>query len=390
MTRYDFDAPVDRHGTGSLKFDRAIARHKSPDLLSLWVADMDFPTAPEIVEAIQRRAAHGIFGYTEPDDDYFDAVSSWLEQRYGWRPQDDWYVVTPGVVFALAAAVRAFTEPGDRVLIQQPVYYPFKEVVEDNGAQVLNVPLAYEDGAYSIDFEAFEDAVRQQRPKLFLLCNPHNPVGYAWSEDELRALWNVLERYGVWLVSDEIHEDFELKGKVTPFLRIVQDKNARLLSMTSASKTFNLAGLQQAVLLTRNQELKKRVEEQMHSTGVTQGNIFAMTATEVAYGQCDPWLDGLLDYLREAENLLRRELNARLPEAVLAPMNATYLGWLDLRAYGFTTAQLTERTHKAGVAFSEGTRFGGEAGEGFLRFNFACPHSQTLEAVKRLEKALKA
>jgi len=160
--------------------------------------------------------------------------------------------------------------------------------------------------------------------------------------------------------------------------------------MTSASKTFNLAGLQQAVLLTRNQELKKRVEEQMHSTGVTQGNIFAMTATEVAYGQCDPWLDGMLDYLREAENLLRRELNARLPEAVLAPMNATYLGWLDLRAYGFTTAQLTERTHKAGVAFSEGTRFGGEAGEGFLRFNFACPHSQTLEAVKRLEKALKA
>ena len=148
--------------------------------------------------------------------------------------------------------------------------------------------------------------------------------------------------------------------------------------------------IHQAVLLTRNQELKKRVEEQMHSTGVTQGNIFAMTATEVAYGQCDPWLDGMLDYLREAENLLRRELNARLPEAVLAPMNATYLGWLDLRAYGFTTAQLTERTHKAGVAFSEGTRFGGEAGEGFLRFNFACPHSQTLEAVKRLEKALKA
>ena len=144
------------------------------------------------------------------------------------------------------------------------------------------------------------------------------------------------------------------------------------------------------MLLTRNQELKKRVEEQMHSTGVTQGNIFAMTATEVAYGQCDPWLDGMLDYLREAENLLRRELNARLPEAVLAPMNATYLGWLDLRAYGFTTAQLMERTHKAGVAFTPGTFFGGEAGEGFLRFNFACPHSQTLEAVKRLEKALKA
>ena len=274
--------------------------------------------------------------------------------------------------------------------MQSPVYGPFYASIRDGGRQLADCPLIRQpDGGYRMDLDAIESACKAGA-KVMLLCNPHNPVGYAWSEDELRALWNVLERYGVWLVSDEIHEDFELKGKVTPFLRIVQDKNARLLSMTSASKTFNLAGLQQAVLLTRNQELKKRVEEQMHSTGVTQGNIFAMTATEVAYGQCDPWLDGMLDYLREAENLLRRELNARLPEAVLAPMNATYLGWLDLRAYGFTTAQLTERTHKAGVAFSEGTRFGGEAGEGFLRFNFACPHSQTLEAVKRLEKALKA
>ncbi|MFR5854810.1 MAG: MalY/PatB family protein [Lachnospiraceae bacterium] len=331
-----------------------------------------------------------MYGYTEQSDAAIEAMLGFFQRRHGLTVTAEQQLMLPCVVSGMRASVLALTEPGDKVIVQSPVYGPFYASIRDGGRQLADCPLIRQpDGGYRMDLDAIESACRAGA-KVMLLCNPHNPVGYAWSEDELRALWNVLERYGVWLVSDEIHEDFELKGKVTPFLRIVQDKNARLLSMTSASKTFNLAGLQQAVLLTRNQELKKRVEEQMHSTGVTQGNIFAMTATEVAYGQCDPWLDGMLDYLREAENLLRRELNARLPEAVLAPMNATYLGWLDLRAYGFTTAQLTERTHKAGVAFSEGTRFGGEAGEGFLRFNFACPHSQTLEAVKRLEKALKA
>lgn len=390
--KYDrsfFDTPVDRMGTNCEKWD-ALRRREGSDLLPMWVADMDFRCADEIVQALTARAAHPVYGYTEQSDAAIEAMLGFFQRRHGLTVTAEQQLMLPCVVSGMRASVLALTEPGDKVIVQSPVYGPFYASIRDGGRQLADCPLIRQpDGGYRMDLDAIESACRAGA-KVMLLCNPHNPVGYAWSEDELRALWNVLERYGVWLVSDEIHEDFELKGKVTPFLRIVQDKNARLLSMTSASKTFNLAGLQQAVLLTRNQELKKRVEEQMHSTGVTQGNIFAMTATEVAYGQCDPWLDGMLDYLREAENLLRRELNARLPEAVLAPMNATYLGWLDLRAYGFTTAQLTERTHKAGVAFSEGTRFGGEAGEGFLRFNFACPHSQTLEAVKRLEKALKA
>lgn len=390
--KYDhsfFDAPVNRLGTNCEKWD-ALRRREGNDLLPMWVADMDFRCADEIVQALTARAAHPVYGYTEQSDAAVEAMLGFFQRRHGLTVTAEQQLMLPCVVTGLRAAVLALTEPGDKVIVQSPVYGPFYASVRDGGRQLADCPLIRQpDGGYRMDLDAIEAACRAGA-KVMLLCNPHNPVGRAWTEDELRALWSVLERYGVWLVSDEIHEDFELSGKVTPLLRIVQDENARLLSMTSASKTFNLAGLQQAVLLTRNQTLKKRLAEQLRNTGVTQGNIFAMTATEAAYGQGDAWLDGMLDYLREAEKLLRRELNARLPKAVLSPMNATYLGWLDLRAYGFPTDELMERTHRAGVAFTPGTFFGGEVGEGFLRFNFACPHSQTLEAVKRLEAALKA
>ena len=337
--KYDhsfFDAPVNRLGTNCEKWD-ALRRREGNDLLPMWVADMDFRCADEIVQALTARAAHPVYGYTEQSDAAVEAMLGFFQRRHGLTVTAEQQLMLPCVVTGLRAAVLALTEPGDKVIVQSPVYGPFYASVRDGGRQLADCPLIRQpDGGYRMDLDAIEAACRAGA-KVMLLCNPHNPVGRAWTEDELRALWSVLERYGVWLVSDEIHEDFELSGKVTPLLRILQDENARLLSMTSASKTFNLAGLQQAVLLTRNQALKKRLAEQLRNTGVTQGNIFAMTATEAAYGQGDAWLDGMLDYLREAEKLLRRELNARLPKAVLSPMNATYLGWLDLRAYGFPT-----------------------------------------------------
>ena len=389
MKRYDFDAPVDRHGTGSLKFDRAIARHKSPDLLSLWVADMDFPTAPEIVEAIQRRAAHGIFGYTEPDDDYFDAVSSWLEQRYGWRPQDDWYVVTPGVVFALAVAVRAFTEPGDRVLIQQPVYYPFKEVVEDNGAQVLNVPLAYEDGAYSIDFEAFEDAVRQQRPKLFLLCNPHNPAGRVWTPEELRRIGEICLRNDVFIVADEIHCELIMPGfRYTPFASLSEEFARHSVTCTSPSKAFNLAGLQVANIFAADGSIRARIEEALGRNETGEISPFAIDALTAAYNEGAEWLDALNAYLHENYLFLRDYLTRELPRYPVLPLEGTYLAWIDCRAAGMTSEALADRLLTEGRLFINPGAIYGPAGEGFIRLNIACPRTLLIDGLERLKKAL--
>ena len=197
MTRYDFDTPVERHGTDSLKFDCAVSRHRSPNLLSLWVADMDFPLPEEITEPLAERVRHGIFGYTEPGDAYYEAVSAWFSSHYGWSAPKEWFSLTPGVVYALATAVKAFTEPGDAVLIQQPVYYPFSEVVEDNGRKLANAPLTYEHGTYRIDFDAFEACIDQNNVKMFLLCNPHNPVGRVWTPEELQHLADICLRHQV-------------------------------------------------------------------------------------------------------------------------------------------------------------------------------------------------
>lgn len=333
MTRYDFDAPVDRHGTGSLKFDRAIARHKSPDLLSLWVADMDFPTADKNVEAIQQRAAHGIFGYTEPDDDYFDAVSNWLDQRYGWRPQNDWYVVTPGVVFALAAAVRAFAEPGDRVLIQQPVYYPFKEVVVDNGARVLNVPLVYENGAYAIDFGTFEDAVRRQRPRLFLLCNPHNPGGRVWTREELSRLAAICLENDVLIVSDEIHQDFARPGFTHCSLGTLgKEVLDNAIICTSASKTFNLAGLQAPNIIIPNAGVRAKFTHAVAAAGYSQPNALRLVAIQAAYEHGGEWLNQLKDYLEGNWALLEEQLQSYEGRIHLVESESTYLAWIDCRS----------------------------------------------------------
>lgn len=216
MTRYDFDTPVERHGTDSLKFDCAVSRHRSPNLLSLWVADMDFPLPEEITEPLAERVRHGIFGYTEPGDAYYEAVSAWFSSHYGWSAPKEWFSLTPGVVYALATAVKAFTEPGDAVLIQQPVYYPFSEVVEDNGRKLANAPLTYEHGTYRIDFDAFEACIDQNNVKMFLLCNPHNPVGRVWTPEELQHLADICLRHQVIIVSDEIHMDFARPASRTP------------------------------------------------------------------------------------------------------------------------------------------------------------------------------
>ena len=264
---YDFDIPTERHGTDCLKFDRAEKRGRSADLLSLWVADMDFPTAPEIVDAIIERTKHGIFGYTEPGAEYFAALDNWLAQRYGWHVTEDEVTVAPGVVYALAMAVRAFTEPGDAVIIQQPVYYPFSFVVTENERTLVNAQLAYDGKRYHIDFEELERLIEESNAKLFILCNPHNPVGRAWAVGELEQLGKICLRHGVVVVSDEIHMDFARPGiEHVPFATLNEQFAQNCVACTSASKTFNLAGLQVANIVIPNKDLRRAFRDEVIST----------------------------------------------------------------------------------------------------------------------------
>ncbi len=384
-----FDEPIDRRGTACEKWDGLMGR-EGRELNPMWVADMDFRCPKEVTDALAARAAHPVYGYTAETATAVRAMLDFMERRHGLRLNEANQTMMPCVVTGLRAAVLAFTEPGDRVIVQPPVYGPFYASVRDNGREVAECPLFRDEkGRYTMDLAAVEDACRAGARMMFL-CNPHNPVGRAWTEDELKALTGLLERYGVLLVSDEIHEDFVFeRGAFVPVLRLAQSEDARVLSLTSASKTFNLAGLQQAVAFSRNAALLDKLKAAMHAVGVVQGNIFGMTATEAAFAHGDEWLDAMLAYIRRGEQIFRAELTARLPKAVLSPLEATYLGWIDLRAYGFGTAELIKRCRASGVEFTPGTFFGEKAGDGFLRINLACPHERVRLAARQLESAVK-
>ena len=384
-----FDEPFDRRGTACEKWD-ALDERQGREMNPMWVADMDFRCPGEITEALVKRAAHPAYGYTFQTQAATEAMLAFMQRRHGLSLTAQDQLMLPCVITGLRAAVLAFTQPGDKVIVQPPVYGPFYFSVGDNDRTAAECALIRKDGGrYEMDLESVERACKDGA-KLMLLCNPHNPVGRAWTKAELTALLRVLACYRVPLISDEIHEDFVFeKGAFTPVLTLATEVDASVVSLTSASKTFNLAGLQQAVALSRNHGMLRSLEQTMRNVGVAQGNIFGLIAAEAAYRYGDAWLDAMLSYVRQGERLLRAELANRLPKAVLSPLEATYLGWMDLRAYGFTTDQLMERCRMAGVEFTPGTFFGQQAGEGFLRINLACPHARVIDAAKRLEKAVK-
>ena len=386
-----FDEPIDRRGTACEKWD-GIAHREGMELLPMWVADMDFRCPEVVTEALQKRVSHPVYGYTEETPAQVEAMLGFFRRRHGITLTAEQKYTLPCVVTGLYAAVRAFTKPGDSVILQSPVYGPFFRAIEGTGRLIAdNALLRDSEGRYIMDFEGLE-ALCAGGAKLMLLCSPHNPTGRCWSREELTRLWSILNRYGVALVSDEIHWDFVYeKGALTSVLALAeaQDGSAPIMTITSASKSFNLAGLLQAVLLTRNGEMMTAVTTELKNTGTTQGNLFSLLAAEAVYREGDDWLDGLMDYLTTSRSILLEELAVRLPRAVVSPIQATYLAWIDLRAYGFSGEELVRRTYAQGVAFTEGTFFGKEAGEGFLRLNFACPHSQLKEAIIRLEKAIK-
>ena len=388
---YDFDKPIERHGTDCLKFDRPEKRGRSADLLSLWVADMDFPTAPEITQAIIDRTQHGIFGYTEPGHDYFAALDAWCFDHYGWHVAEEHVTVTPGVVYALAAAVRAFTQPGETVLIQQPVYYPFSSVAIENGRVLVNAPLSYDDGRYSIDFDEFERKVRQEKVKLFILCNPHNPAGRAWTAEELERLGKICIDNGVIIVSDEIHMDFARPGHKHVSVATLPEQVVRnSVICTSASKTFNLAGLQIANIVIADEKLRRAFRHAISASGYSQGNTLGLVATQAAYEHGGPWLSELKGYLEGNWALLASMLQERTPELRLVEAESTYLAWIDCRALGLSGAALERFIEdEAGLWLDCGHIFGKD-GDGFIRINIATQRAYLERALDQLCAAIEA
>lgn len=381
-----FDKGLDRVGSRCEKWD-GMEKEYGKGILPLWVADMDFPSPPAVEKAISKRAAHPTYGYTEILDDDYQAVISFWQRRHNTSLHKENITLLPCVVTGLKACVQAFTSPGDGVVIQTPVYGPFYGAVEANDRKVIENPLIKdEDGRYHMDLAHLEGLL-QNGAKLVMICSPHNPVSRAWSRDEMEKLLALLDRYHTPLVVDEIHADFVFKPDA--FVSALSlHMESQVITLAAASKTFNLAGLQQACLFTRNEAIHSALKNVLNQAGVRSGNIFALEGTRAAYNEGDQWLDGLMEYLDKGRKLLDKELAIHLPSARLTPIDATYLAWIDMSAYGFSTEEMMTRTHQAGVAFTEGTFFGKDSGEGYLRFNFGCPHRNIVEGVQRLKKAI--
>ena len=381
-----FDAGLYRIGTACEKWD-GVREREGRDLLPMWVADMDFPSPPAVQEALLRRAAHPTYGYTEAEDSLYDAFRGFWSRRHDVTFSREETTMLPCVVTGLKVAIQALTKPWDGVIIQSPVYGPFRMAVEAAGRTLMDAPLIRrDDGHYDMDLEAVE-ALCKAGAKLMMLCSPHNPVSRLWRKEELQALLEVLNKYGVPLVSDEIHADFVYAPH--RFVSVLSLQREHTIALAAPSKTFNIAGLQMAFSVIPDNTIREAYRAAIDATGVVSGNIFGMEAARAAFRDGEPWLDGLLDYLEGNRAELEQQLSANLPGAVLTPMEATYLGWLDLRSYGYPEEELLRRTREAGVVFTNGTFFGQEAGEGFLRINIGCPRRNVVEAVRRLKEALR-
>lgn len=388
---YNFDEIIDRRNTDCLKYDFAVERGKPADVLPLWVADMDFRTAPHIIEKAVADASLGIYGYTESKDDYFQAVANWYRTYFDWNVEKKWLVKTPGIVFAIGLAIKALTKEGDGVMIQQPVYYPFSEVIKDNDRKLVNNALVLRNGHYEIDFEDFEQKIIQEKVKLFVLCSPHNPVGRVWTREELQKIGEICLKYGVKVVSDEIHSDF-VYGDRKHYVFTTVDPRFEEFSIvcTAPSKTFNLAGLQASNIFIPNVQIRKAFLKQMSAVGYSQLNMIGLHACKAAYETGREWLEELKVYLKGNLDFVREYLEQNLPQIKLIEPEGTYLIWLDCRALGLPEAKLENLiVHEAKLWLDSGAIFGKD-GEGFERINIACPRAVLEEACKRLHRAVQS
>lgn len=385
----DFDTVPNRRGTNCFKYDFAREMGMPEDVLPLWVADMDFPTAPVVLERLHALAEHGIFGYTGVKDAYFSAVHNWYAQRFGWETQRSWLVTTPGVVFAIAIAIRAFTQKGDAILIQQPVYYPFADKVTENDRQLVVNPLILKNGRYEMDFADMERKIVDNHVKMLLLCSPHNPVGRVWTKEELLRVGEICQKHGVLVVSDEIHADFTYAGHTHRVFASVKSEFADFtITCTAPSKTFNLAGLQNSNIFIPNRQLRHAYKKELSACGCGGTNCMGMAACQAAYEAGADWLEQLKQYLAGNLAYVRQFLREKLPDIALIEPEGTYLVWLDLRKLGLTEQQQRQLiVQDAKLWLDTGTLFG-QGGEGFERINIACPRATIEQAMQRLERAV--
>ena len=384
----DFDRIIDRRNTKSIKYDWIAKKGMPEDTLPLWVADMDFQVSSYIQEALARQTEHGIFGYSDVQEAYFEIVKGWMERKHGWKVSEDWLVKTPSVVFALALAVKAFTEPGDSVLIQQPVYYPFQNIVDVNGRKMVSSDLVYEVGRYHIDFEDFEEKIIKENVKMFILCNPHNPVGRVWTPEGLIKLGDICCKHHVLVVSDEIHQDFAFERKHYVFADLKKEYGEITVTCTAPSKTFNLAGLQLSNIFISNPEMRKAFCRQMDLSGYGEVNVMGLAACEAAYRDGDEWYEAMRRYVKANLEFIKEYVEKNIAGVVMAEHEGTYLAWLDFRKLGLSAKELEEMmVHKARLWLDDGRMFG-KSGEGFQRVNAACPRKILEEALLRIKQAV--
>ena len=387
--KYDFDTIVDRYNTGSVKYDTAERSGMPADVMPMWVADMDFRAPDEIVSRMRQLCDFGVYGYTMVTDSYFDAVRNWFSSRFDWEVERKWLVTTPGVVFALSAAVKAFTEPGEGVLIQRPVYYPFTEVIENNGRVVVNSSLRYDKGSYAIDYEDLEAKLARDDVKLMLICSPHNPVGRVWTRDELSKVCRLCLKYNVKMVSDEIHADFVFANREhVPLASLSEQVRENCVVCTAPSKSFNLAGLQISNIFIPNRDMRHAFRRELEKTGLFGVNMVGLCACQAAYESGGEWLDQLKEYLEGNIQFLKSFVNEHMPRIKVVDPEGTYLVWMDLQELNLVD-QKEFIVNKARLWLDTGSMFGDE-GRGFERINVACPRTVLEEALNRLKRAYDA
>lgn len=383
--KYDFDKIVPRRHSGSYKWDSI-----PEDALPLWVADMDFEVAPAIKKALADRVAHGVFGYTQIDDSYYEAVLSWYQRRHQWSIDRRWMLYTSGVVPAISCSIKALTLPGENVLVQTPVYNCFFSSIRNQGCQIVENRLVRKDDSYVIDWEDFERKCADEKTTVFLLCDPHNPGGRVWTKDELAKMGAICAKHHVFVISDEIHCELVMPGyKFTPFAAVNDVDLRNSVTLSSPSKSFNTAGLQIANIICKDDEIRRRIDRVINIFEVCDVNPFGPVALKAAYNESEEWLDELNEYIWGNYQLLKETFAQQLPSLKVTRLEGTYLAWVDISSLGMTSDAVTKKLLKEGHVFvSNGTLYGKEAGEGFIRINLACPRAVLKEGLSRIVKTL--
>ncbi len=382
---FDFDKIINRRGTLSYKWD------DTPDeVLPMWVADMDFRAAPAIIDALHKRIDNGCFGYTLVPDEYYDAVTDWFSRRHGWQINKDLMIYTSGVVPAISAILKALTEKGDKVIVQTPVYNCFFSSIRNNGCELLANPLVRKDDTYEIDFEDLERKASDEKARIMLLCNPHNPAGRVWTREDLTRIGEICLRHGLTVISDEIHCEFVFKGyKYTPFASISKEFNERSVICISPSKAFNIAGLQIANIVAPNEEMRTKIDRAININEVCDVNPFGVIATIAAYNESEEWLDELNEYIKGNYDYMKEFCGKHLPEFPVMKLEGTYLAWMDCSKTGLSSELMEQQLEQeVKLKLNPGTMYGAE-GRGFMRWNLACPRALLKDGLERFLKYVK-